>query len=99
MCVSLTIFATPVNPKLDFLQFELCDLRSNQNRCTQGGICRGTVDVSRSPNTYPTMEVNFVSKGWTLEIPLIGAFAKVDKFCCFANNAIVQFYRLVSLSL
>ena len=58
----------------------------------------GTGDVSRSlQHPMPPLEVNFVSKGGTLEIPLTGIIGKVDKFCCLANTAIVQmYYRIVS---
>ena len=38
---------------------------------------------------YPPLELNFVYKGGTLEIPPLVQIDKVVKFCCLANTAIV----------
>ena len=42
----------------------------------------------------PSLELNFVSKDGTLEIPLTGAIDKVDKFRCLANTAILRIVYL-----
>jgi len=42
--------------------------------------------VSRSlQHPIPPLELKFVSKGGTLEIPPTGAICKVGKFCCLAK--------------
>jgi len=45
--------------------------------------------VQVTATSDPPLELKFVSKGGTLEIPPTGAICKVGKFCCLANNAIV----------